>query len=144
MFVILGVIIGYYLGKRKVDVPSSNDELEILILKKLFGSPVYAVNFGLRDVREWITPRSSQLQNGSQAVVLKVNSKALKMFVGELKRLGLNFDDYKRIGKFLVVVIYDDVRQDYTDSLLVKYQSLDKQLNDLLVSSGDKFIISDN
>ena len=146
MFLILGVIIGCYLGSKNKSGgdPAGNDELEFLILKKLFGSPVYAVNFGLRDVREWITSRSSQLQNGSQAVVLKVNSKALKMFVGELKRLGLNFDDYKRIGKFLVVVIYDDVRQDYTDSLLVKYQSLDKQLDNLLASSGDKFIYTDH
>ncbi|MBR0034276.1 MAG: hypothetical protein IJP54_01250 [Synergistaceae bacterium] len=146
MFLILGVIIGCYLGSKNKSGgdPAGNDELEFLILKRLFGSPVYAVKFGLHDVREWLSPRNNQLKNGTQAVVFKVNSTALRMFINESKRLGLNFDDHERIGKFLVIVIYDDSRQAYTDSLLVKYQDLDKQLDDLLASSGDKFIYTDH
>ena len=146
VFLVLISIIGYFLCKRKQPStpPPPLPQPEVRILEKLFGSTVYAANFGLRDVREWTRPRESKLRSGSQAVVFKVNSKALKMYVSDFKRLGLDFDDHERIGKFLVIVIYDDKMQTCTDSLLVKYHDLDKQLDDVLASGGDKFILAES
>lgn len=97
-----------------------------------FGEPSYCDLFSLSDVKQWVKLRENKLQNNCKAVVLKANSKNLSTFE---KEFTLN-DDGK---EYLVIAIVSNDKQ-IKDSVLIQYNKLDNQLENVL-AKGDGVLV---
>ena len=126
--------VGYLVWRKflKPEQPKVNIEK---ILADIFGEPVYATNFSLREARDWVRARQHELKAGSKAVLCKVNSKTMHMFGQELKTLNVDID----AEKFLVVAIVN-INNNFSDTLLVKYDKLTSNLEEAL-SDGDGTLV---
>jgi hypothetical protein len=88
----------------------------------------------MEEVRDWIKAREESLKNGAKAVVLKVNKDTLK-------QIGKDLDIKDGDKKNLVLAIIDKDSKDITESLLVKYETLDKKLEDALAKGNGVLVV---
>lgn len=131
--VVGSIVIGaftYWLINKLSDLQSENQEE---MLKKCFGDPMHVDKFTLDQAKNWIKARESAIRNGAKALVLKVNKDTMKS-------LGEKWIPETEIDNFLVVAIVDVNNKDVGDTLLIKYNELDENLEKLL-EKGDGTLV---
>ena len=104
-------------------------------LEDAFGSHMYLDTLKLQHVSEWVKQRYPLLNNGANALVLKVTPDAL-MQLGITKK----YDD---IGSnYLVIAIVADKKKTMRDSVLIKYGRLDESLEQALAKGDGSLVIT--
>lgn len=125
-----GIIIDRILAsiseKRKVDQDK--------ILENCFGEPMYASSFSMGEVRDWIKSREEMLKNGAKAIVLKANSETLQ-------RIGKDLAIGKDLKNNIVIAIVDETNKNITDSVLIKYETLDEKLEEALDKGNGVLVV---
>lgn len=106
------------------------------LLEHCFGEAVYARSFSLSETRDWIKEREKLLKDGCKALVAKVNNETLKMLGKELK---LDFDSDDE--KYLVIVLVSRQDNAIKDSVLIKYEELNAQLEDALAKGNGALVV---
>ena len=125
--ILTGFIADRIIIKLTGDKETPEQKLE-RILNGVFGEPVYAGTFTLSEARDWIKARKDKLDAGGKAVVCKVNNKTLSMLGQELE---INLDAVKK-NYLIIAIVNQDDSEDIRDSLLVRYEKLNVQLEDAL------------
>lgn len=103
-------------------------------LRKCFGEPVSATKFTFSEVKEWIYARKDQLVNDTKAAVVKVNGNTMKSLGKDL--------DTRGVENYIVLVIMTGDKQ-IADSLLVKYEKLDRELEDALAKGNGILVVKE-
>lgn len=103
-------------------------------LQACFGKPMIATEFTLAEAKDWIKMRKTLLVNGARAAVVKVNKDTMSF-------LGKDFPA-QNVGNYLVLVIMTSDKQ-ISDSLLVKYEKLDEQLEDVLAKGNGILVVKE-
>lgn len=101
-------------------------------LRVCFGEPMSATKFTFQEVKEWIHARKDQLVDGAKAAVVKVNESTMKS-------IGKNLDT-RGVENYIVLVIMTGDKQ-IEDSLLVKYETLDQELEDALAKGNGILVV---
>ena len=96
-----------------------------------FGEPMSATKLTFQEVKEWIQARKDQLVDGAKAAVVKVNESTMKSIGKDL--------DTKGVENYIVLVVMTGDKQ-IADSLLIKYETLDRELEDAL-AKGDGILV---
>lgn len=114
---------------KNMSETSSEDKLE-----SCFGSHIYTDMFTYEQMRGWINARESLIKNNCKALVSKVNSTTMRELFQVINAINNDLDNY------LAIVIMNNGTHSIEDSVLIKYSSLDKQLEDVL-SKGDGTLV---
>lgn len=101
-------------------------------LRVCFGEPMSATKLTFQEVKEWIHARKDQLIDGAKAAVVKVNESTMKS-------IGKNLDT-RGVENYIVLVIMSGDKQ-IADSLLVKYETLDQELEDALAKGNGILVV---
>lgn len=120
-----GIALGIILDRIIIAVMENRKLEKEKILEKCFGEPMYASLFSMGEVRDWIKSRENLLQNGAKAIVLKANSETLR-------GIGKNLDIGNNLKNNIVIAIVDETSTKISDSVLIKYETLDAKLNEAL------------
>ena len=120
-----GVAVGILLAKLIAQI-KENKKLEYAkILENCFGEPMYTNNFSLAEARDWIKSRKEKLENGAKAVILKANSETLQ-------NIGKDLDIGEGPDKNIVIAIINETTKEIEDSVLIRYEVLDDELDAIL------------
>lgn len=130
-----GVIAGVVADMMRVKRKESKLERRRRILYNCFGEPMYAGTFSLREARDWINARREQIEEGCRAVICKVNNDNLKMLHQELE-IDLDAEKY-----LVVAIVGDEDKDSVRDSLLVRYEKLDSQLENALRKGSGVLVV---
>ncbi len=103
-------------------------------LRACFGEPMYATKFTFAEVKEWIYARKAQLVDNTKVAVVKVDDNTMKS-------LGKSLDT-KGVENYIVLVVMRDDKQ-ITDSLLVKYEKLDQELENTLAKGNGILVVKE-
>jgi len=126
-----GVIAGVILEK----ILRSMKENRILkcseVLEKNFGEPMFTNKFTFSEAKEWLMARQDKIAAGYKGIILKINKDAFE-------KIGSKLKIEKDLENYLLVGIYKDGV--FTENLLVKYSSLDDELNNALKEEGTMVI----
>ena len=128
-----GIAIGIILDKMIIAVMENKKLEREKILEKCFGEPMYTSLFSMAEVRDWIKSRETLLQDGAKAIVLQANSETLK-------GIGKDLDIGNNLKNNLVIAIVDESCKNISDSVLIKYETLDARLDEAL-SKGNGVIV---
>lgn len=128
-----GIAIGIILDKMIIAVMENKKLEREKILEKCFGEPMYTSLFSMAEVRDWIKSRETLLQDGAKAIVLQANSETLK-------RIGKDLDIGNNLKNNLVIAIVDESCKNISDSVLIKYETLDARLDEAL-SKGNGVLV---
>lgn len=128
-----GIAIGIILDRIAVAVMENRKLEKEKILERCFGEPMYTSSFSMSEVRDWIKARESLLQNGAKAIVLKANSETLR-------RIGKDLDIGNNLKNNIIIAIVDEASKNISDSVLVKYETLDAKLEEAL-SNGNGVLV---
>lgn len=101
-------------------------------LRACFGEPMSATKFTFQEVKEWIQARKDQLVDGTKAAVVKVDGNTMKSLGKDL--------DTRGVENYIVLVIMTGDKQ-IADSLLVKYEKLDQELEDNLAKGNGILVV---
>lgn len=101
-------------------------------LRACFGEPMSATKFTFAEVKEWIQGRKGQLVDDAKAAVVKVDENTMKS-------LGKNLDT-RGVENYIVLVIMTSDKQ-IADSLLVKYEKLDQELENALAKGNGILVV---
>ena len=125
----LGVIID-----RIVQYIKSTQELKCSkVLEGCFGEPFYTNSFGVSDVQDWSKAREDLLKSGHQIIAVKAVPEQLSKLVEGLE-IGKGIDNY------LIMAVINETTKEMTESMLVKYEKLSEDLEQLL-EKGNGFVI---
>ena len=118
-----GVAVGMVGGVFLEKLLKSMKENRILkcseLLEKNFGEPMVTNKFTFAEAKEWIMARESKIKDGYKGIVRKVNKEAFA-------KLGSDLVIDKNLENYLLLAIYKE--GNFDDTLLVKYGSLDRDL----------------
>lgn len=128
-----GIAVGIILDRIVLAVMENRKLEKEKILEKCFGEPMYTNNFSMSEVRDWIQAREALLQNGAKAIVLKANSETLR-------QIGKELDIGNDLKKNIVIAIVDETSKNISDSVLIKYETLDMKLEEAL-SNGNGILV---
>ena len=128
-----GIAIGIILDKMIIAVMENKKLEREKILEKCFGEPMYTSLFSMAEVRDWIKSRETLLQDGAKAIVLQANSETLK-------GIGKDLDIGNNLKNNLVIAIVDESCKNISDSVLIKYETLDARLDEAL-SKGNGVLV---
>lgn len=117
----------FVFAKMKADGIQSRTDA----LRSCFGEPMSATTLTFGEVKDWIQARKDQLVGDTKAAVVKVDESTMKSLGKEL--------DTRGIENYLVLVIMTGDKQ-IADSLLVKYEKLDQELENAL-SKGKGILV---
>lgn len=103
--------------------------INILLKKKInadnfdesFGESMYTNSLSLKEVGAWVFDREDKVREGATAIVLKANSETLK---GIEKTPSTEDEENKKI----IIAIVDMKGKEIFDSVLIKYEELDSNL----------------
>lgn len=101
-------------------------------LRVCFGEPMSATKLTFQEVNEWILARKDQLIDGAKAAVVKVNESTMKS-------IGKNLDT-RGVENYIVLVIMSGDKQ-IADSLLVKYETLEQELEAALAKGNGVLVV---
>lgn len=131
-----GILVGV-IAEKLVQKMKENQKIEhTKLLEECFGEPIYASTFSLVEVRDWIKERQEIIQNGSKAIVLKVNEDTLTS-------IGKDLDIGNSLVNFLVIAIMNTETKEISDSLLVKYEELDQALEQALSKGNGVLVVGE-
>lgn len=128
-----GIALGIILDRIILTIAENRRIEKEKILERCFGEPMYTSSFSMGEVRDWIKSREEKIQNGAKAIVLKANSATLRK-IGKELNIGNNLKNN------IVIAIVDESSEDITDSVLIKYESLDSKLEEAL-NKGDGVLV---
>ncbi len=128
-----GIAAGIILDRIAVAIMEDQKLAKEKILEQCFGEPMYTNTFSLNEVRDWIKTRESLLLNGAKAIVLKANAETLR-------RIGKDLDIGNNLKNNIVIAIVDEASKNISDSVLVKYETLDAKLEEAL-SNGNGVLV---
>lgn len=118
-----GVAVGMVGGVFLEKLLKSMKENRILkcseLLEKNFGEPMVTNKFTFVEAKEWIMARESKIKDGYKGIVMKVNKESFA-------KLGSDLVIDKNLENYLLLAIYKE--GNFDDTLLVKYGSLDRDL----------------
>lgn len=118
-----GVAVGMVGGVFLEKLLKSMKENRILkcseLLEKNFGEPMVTNKFTFAEAKEWIMARESKIKDGYKGIVMKVNKESFA-------KLGSDLVIDKNLENYLLLAIYKE--GNFDDTLLVKYGSLDRDL----------------
>lgn len=117
----VGIVIGSIMEKSIMQIRENKKNERSRILEECFGKPMYASKFSMNEVRGWIKSRKERLESGAKAVILKVNAETLK-------QIGKDLDIGNEMEKNMVIAIIDETTKNIEDSVLIKYEVLDANL----------------
>ena len=118
--VAIGILLEKLIAKHKIEAKIKfANALEIV-----FGEPLYVNSFSLLDVTTWL----------KKTAIMKARPELLKAFEHDL-------DFSEGIEKALVIVIYDTSTNEKIDSLLVKYEKLDSDLEAALDKGNGVMVV---
>lgn len=103
-------------------------------LENCFGEPLYSDLFTLREAKQWIKEREDKIKNGNKAIVLKANQDTLKSLGKDLVLESTDTD-------FLVIAIVNHDTKKIDDSVLIKYNSLDDELESFLAKGNGVLVV---
>ena len=118
-------LVDYVVAKQKVKFEEA--------LIGCFGEPMSTNCFSLKDVNEWLQTRKEKIQNGAKGFVVKASSI-------NLKKLGIEIDSNGSVSNMLIVAIINVETNNIEESILIKYDSLDSELESIL-SKGDGTLV---
>ena len=131
--VVAGMAVGIILDRIIVAVMENQKQEKEKTLERCFGDPVYTSTFSMREVRDWIMARESLLKSGAKAIVLKANSETLH-------RIGKDLDIGNSLKNNIIIAIVNETSEDISDSVLIKYETLDMKLEEAL-SNGNGVLV---
>ena len=102
------------------------EEKRMKILEAAFGGIMYAGTLSFSEVRGWLNRNKSLLTKGSRAVIMKLDDEKFAELFGS------KFDDIDLGGENYLASVIMDAASRIKASLLVKYESLDAQLESML------------
>lgn len=129
-----GIALGIILDRITIAVMENKRLEKEKILEKCFGEPMYTSLFSMSEVRDWIKSRETLLQNGAKAVVLKANSETLR-------GIGKDLDIGNNLKNNLVIAIIDETSKNISDSVLIKYETLDAKLDEALNKGNGVLVV---
>lgn len=103
-------------------------------LQACFGEPMSATKFTFQEVTQWIHARKDQLISGTKAAVVKVDENTMKS-------LGKNLDT-RGVENYIVLAIITRDNQ-ITESLLIKYEKLDQELESALARGNGVLVVQE-
>ena len=103
-------------------------------LRNAFGEPVSATKLTYTEVKEWIQARKELLIGDAKAAVVKVDKNTMKTLGQDL--------DTRGVEKYLVLVIMTGDKE-ISDSLLIKYEQLDQDLEDVLAKGNGVLVVKE-
>ena len=118
----------------KIQAKKRQDGERALI--RTFGNLSTSTSFSFDEVMSWIESHDELMQNGYDALVLKANNETLRLIN---HKFDINFNK----AKYLVVAIVKN-QKDIQASLVVKYDNLDKRLENELAPGNGTLIIKGN
>lgn len=101
-------------------------------LRACFGEPMSATRFTFQEVKDWINARKDQLSNGAKAAVVKVNENTMKSIGKDLDTRGMD--------NYIVLLVMTEDKQ-ISESLLIKYETLDRELEDALAKGNGILVV---
>lgn len=104
------------------------------IIENCFGEPMYTNIFSISEAREWIKSRESLLKNGEKATIVKVNHETLRS-------LGQDLDIGNSVDNYIVIAIINQETNEISDSVLIKYESLDSKLEKVLQKGNGVLVV---
>lgn len=104
------------------------------ILEECFGEPMCTNTFTIDEAKEWITVRKEHLENGAKAVIMKINDNTLKS-------LGKELNIGSEIGNMMIVAIMNTQSSHIIDSVLIKYETLDQNLEKMLAKGNGVLVV---
>ena len=124
---------GYVVDRvvSKIQAKKRQDGERALI--RTFGNLSTFTTFSFDEVMDWIESHDELMQNGCDALVLKANNETLKLVN---QKFDINFNK----AKYLVVAIVKN-QKDIQASFVVKYDNLDKRLENELAPGNGTLII---
>jgi len=127
-----GLAAGIVLEKMLQKMNTSTIKQRSELLRSCFGEPMYTTNLTLTEVKDWLKGQEETLKNGAKAIVLKANSE-------NLKNLGkdINIDG---VDNYLVIAVVD-MAHEMKSSVLIKYETLDQKLEELLSKGNGSLVI---
>lgn len=129
-----GIALGIILDRIVMTIAENRKIEKEKILESCFGEPMYASSFSMGEVRDWIKSREEKLQNGAKAIVLRANSETLQ-------RIGKDLDIGNNLKNNIVIAIVDESSKEITDSVLIKYESLDSKLEEALEKGNGVLVV---
>ena len=120
-----GIALGVIIDRMVIAIAENKKDEKEKIVGNCFGERMYTSSFSLNEVRDWIKARQDKLENGAKAIILKANSETLH-------KIGKDLDIGKGIENNLVIAIVDETNKSISDSVLVRYESLDEKLEHAL------------
>lgn len=115
---------------KNMSETSSEDKLE-----NSFKNRIYTDVFTHEQMRGWIKERESLIQNNCKALVSKVNPTTMRELYEAINDIDNGLDNY------LAIVIMNNGTHDIEDSVLIKYSSLDKRLEDILAKGDGTLVV---
>lgn len=107
----------------RAKAPKGQNDEQILI--SCFGNPVLTDVFTYQQAKQWLLQRRNLIESGQKGIVLKASPEALKT-LGSQYDLNLSADNYA------VMAIVNMQTHEITESVLIKYNSLDDELEQKL------------
>ena len=132
--IIGGIAVGIILDRIAIAIKENQKLKKEKILESCFGEPMYTNTFSMSEVRDWIKARESLLQNGAKAIVLKANSETLH-------RIGKDLDIGNNLKNNIVIAIVDEASKNISDSVLIKYETLDAKLEETLRKGNGVLVV---
>ena len=94
----------------------------------------WTTNFTIDEAKEWITVRKQYLENGAKAVIMKINDNTLKSLG---KELNIGFE----LENMMIVAIVNTQSSYIIDSVLIKYETLDQNLEKTLAKGNGVLVV---
>ena len=108
------------------------EEKQRIMLEANFGECVYADNFSFRETVSWIKKRGDLLKGGAKAMVFKIDDEQFISMFGKHSKVQLMGDTYLAIT--IIGDNVDDEAPKSENNLLVKYETLDEKLENVLAN----------
>ena len=108
------------------------EEKQRILLEANFGECVYADNFSFRETVSWIKKRGDLLKGGAKAMVFKIDDEQFISMFGKHSKVQLMGDTYLAIT--IIGDNVDDEAPKSENNLLVKYETLDEKLENVLAN----------
>lgn len=118
----------FVFAKMKADGIQSRTDA----LRSCFGEPMSTTTLTFSEVKEWIQARKDQLVDDAKAAVVKVDENTMKSLGKDL--------DTRGVENYIVLVVMTGDKQ-ISDSLLVKYEKLDQELEGALAKGNGILVV---
>ena len=96
---------------------------------------MYMDTVKLEHITAWVKERKALLDSGTQALVMKVTPE-------NLKKLGVTANLQGMNEQFLIIAVVMKASQSMEDSILIKYDRLDDQLEQILAKGDGSLVVN--